>query len=395
MGETVSTRDAGTTHRTASDRPAATSLRTRARIAHVIPTLRVAWLENVVLRLTDQFRAGFEHVVITPSGDGPLRTRFPEGVSVVAMAERHRPDRWNAVRMARLFRALRPDVVHSRNWSCVDAILGARLAGVAVVIHGEHGREAVDPEGHNPLRKRLRRLMVPLVTLFVTVSRDLARWLVEDVSIPARKVTIIWNGVDTRRFDGRDRQEARRALAIPDGVIAAGTVGRLDPVKDQIGLLRAFARIADDPRALLLIVGDAPCRREIETSVASLGLEGRVRLLGEREDVPRVLAGLDVFVLSSLGEGISNTILEALATGLPVVATRVGGNPELVVDRSTRPPRSSEALAAALKHCLDEPALAARHGRAGRARAETQFSLDRMVAAYGALYARLLQTTAP
>jgi sugar transferase (PEP-CTERM/EpsH1 system associated) len=363
----------------------------------VIPTLRVAGLENVVLRLTDQLQSVLDHIVITPAGDGPLRARFPEGVPIIAMAEQHRPDRWNALRMARLFRALRPDIVHSRNWSCVDAILGARLAGVPVVIHGEHGREAADPEGRNTLRKRLRRLLAPLVTQFVTVSRDLARWLIEDVGIPARKVTAIWNGVDTRRFDGRDREDARRALRIPDGGIAIGTVGRLDPVKDQVGLIRAFARVAGDPRALLLIAGDGPCWGELETAVAALGLTGRVRLLGERADVPRVLAGLDVFALSSLGEGISNTILEAMATGLPVVATRVGGNPELVVDGSTGllvPPRSPEALASALRPYLDEPALAARHGRAGRARAETYFSLDRMVAAYGNLYVRLLETSA-
>ena len=380
---------AATHHATAPSRP------TRPRIVHVIPTLRVAGLENVVLRLTDQLQSVLDHIVITPSGDGPLRTRFPEGVPIIAMAEHHPPDRWNALRMAQLFRALRPDIVHCRNWSCVDAILGARLARVPVVIHGEHGREAADPEGRNPFRKRLRRLLAPLVTQFVTVSLDLARWLVEDVGIPARKVTTIGNGVDTRRFDGRDREDARRTLRIPDGGIAIGTVGRLDPVKDQLGLVRAFARLAGDPRTLLLIAGDGPCRRELEAAVAALGLTGRVRLLGERADVPRVLAGLDVFALSSLGEGISNTILEAMATGLPVVATRVGGNPELVTDGTTGllvPPSSPEALAGALRRYLDAPTLAMGHGRAGRARVEAEFSLDRMVTAYGDLYARLLKT---
>jgi sugar transferase (PEP-CTERM/EpsH1 system associated) len=367
------------------------------RVLHVIPTLRVGGLENVVVRLVQEFEPRVHQAVVTPGPSGPLTRLFPAGVPVVAMGDRHRPDRWNALRLARVFRTLRPDIVHTRNWTCIDAVLAARLAGVPIVIHGEHGREAADPEGRNPLRKRLRRLLAPLVTQFVTVSEDLARWLIEDVGIPARKVTAIRNGVDIRRFERRDRAEARRALGIPEGAFAIGTVGRLDPVKDQVGLIRAFAHISDHARAVLLIAGDGPCRRELETTTASLGLAGRVRLLGGRDDIPRVLAGLDIFVLSSLGEGISNTILEAMAARLPVVATRVGGNPELVADGSTGllvPPRSPEALASAFQQYLDEPGLAARHGHAGRARAEAEFSLDRMVAAYGGLYAQLLEARA-
>ncbi len=367
--------------------------RRRALIAHVIPTLRIAGLENVVARLTDRLRAHLDHVVITPAGDGPVRARFREGVPVIAMAEQHRPDRWNAARMARLFRSLRPDIVHSRNWSCVDAIIGARLAGVPVVIHSEHGREATDPEGRDRVRRLGRWLLSPMVDQFVTVSRDLARWLVEDIGLPRRKVLPICNGVDTHRFCPGGRQVARATLGIGPERIVIGTVGRLDPVKDQAGLLRAFSLIADDPRALLLIAGDGPCRAELETTVSALDLDGRVRLLGERDDVPRVLAAMDVFVLCSIGEGISNTILEAMATGLPVVATRVGGNPELVVDGNTGflvVPRSPGALAAPLRRYLENPGLVAHHGRSARDLAEAEFSLERMVGAYEKLYERLL-----
>jgi sugar transferase (PEP-CTERM/EpsH1 system associated) len=366
---------------------------TRPRIVHVIPTLRVAGLEGVVLRLTTGLGQTLDHAVMTPSGNGPLRARFSEQIPVIAMAERHRPDRWNAFRMAAVFRELRPDIVHSRNWTCLDAIIGARLARVPVVVHGEHGREAADPEGRNPLRRRVRRLLAPLVTQFVTVSRDLERWLIEDVRVPARKVTVICNGVDTRRFQAHDRTTARRGLGLPESCVAIGSVGRLDPVKDHAGLIEAFARVSSDPRAILLIVGEGPFRGELERLIEARGLAGRVRLLGERHDVPQVLAALDVFVLSSLGEGIANAILEAMATGLPVIATRVGGNPELVVDGSTGmlvPSRSPEALAAALRRYLEEPALAAAHGCSGRARAVSEFALERMVAAYGDLYARLL-----
>lgn len=370
----------------------------RPRIAQIIPSLRVGGLEKVVLRLVESLGDPIEHLVVTPSIDGPLRQHFPRSVRVVPMAEHHPSDRWNALRMARLFRAFRPDIVHTRNWTCIDAVIGARLAGVPVVIHGEHGRDASDPQGRNPLRRRVRRLLAPLVTEFVTVSRDLARWLTEDVGIPARKVTHICNGVDTDRFLPGDRDAARRAIGVPNGLAVVGTVGRLDPVKDHMGLIRAFAEGVAYRAAILVIAGDGPTRPELAELVRTLGVEDRVRLLGERADIPLVLRALDLFVLPSVGEGISNAILEAMATGLPVVATRVGGNGELVSDGLTGrliEPRSTAALAQAIRQYLDDPVLGKMHGRAARDRAERDFSLERMLAGYADLYRRCLARVGP
>lgn len=306
-----------------------------------------------------------------------------------AMADRQPPDRWNAFRMARIFRRLRPDIVHTRNWTCIDAILGARLAGVPHVIHGEHGREAVDPTGANHLRRRVRRLLAPLVSQFVTVSRDLARWLVEDVGVPARKVRTIYNGVDTVRFKPGDREAARAALGIPSGWGVVGTVGRLDPVKDQAGLIRAFAALAPRRPCMLVIVGDGPLRSELEDLRRQLGLEDRVRILGDRQDIPQILQALDCFVLPSIGEGISNAVLEAMATALPVVATRVGGNVELVEHDATGlliEVRQPAALVRALDCYLGDPAIARKHGTAARERAEREFGLTRMLTGYEDLY---------
>lgn len=369
----------------------------KARVAQVIPSLQVGGLQKVVVRLVDRFGGRRDHLVLTPAGDGPLRPRFGPGVDVIALAERPGSPKLNALRMARVFRAWRPDVVHSRNWTCIDAVLGARLAGVPVVIHGEHGREAGDPEGRNALRRRVRRLLAPLVTEFVAVSRDLARWLVEDVGVPAAKVTQIYNGVDTEAFSPADKEAARRTLGIRDGAVVIGTVGRLDPVKDHRGLLEAFGRTARHPHAQLVVVGDGPCRAELEQVGRRLGLDGRVLMLGERQDVARILRALDVFALPSLGEGISNALLEAMASGLPVIATRVGGNPELVDDDVTGTlvsPRSAEALAAAFDRYLSDPGLIRKHGEAGRRRALRDFSLDRMFGAYDSLYSRLLARVA-
>ena len=361
----------------------------RARIVQVIPSLRVGGLENVVVRLVEHLAPLAEQAVVTPSGAGSLAGRFPGSVSVVPLGETHTPNRWNAVRMARLFRNLRPDIVHTRNWTCIDAIIGARLAGVPVVIQGEHGREAADPEGRNRRRQQARRFLSPFITEFVTVSRDLARWLVEEVRVPARKVRTVYNGVDTERYAPGDRAGARQALGIPPDWTVAGTVGRLDPVKDQAGLIRAFAQVGNKRRSLLVIAGDGPSRRQLEAMVGELAIGDHVRLLGERDDVPMILRALDIFVLSSIGEGISNAILEAMATGLPVIATRVGGNSELVRDGLTGrllEPRRPEALSEALVAYLDDPRLAAAHGAAGRERAVGDFGLERMLAGYTALY---------
>jgi sugar transferase (PEP-CTERM/EpsH1 system associated) len=361
----------------------------RVRIVQVIPSLRMGGLENVAVRLVEHLTEFADQAVVTPGGTGPLVKRVAAGVPVFPLGETHRPDAWNAVRMARLFRQLRPDIVHTRNWTCIDAIIGARLAGVRVVIHGEHGREAGDPDGRNARRRQVRRLLSPFVTEFVTVSRDLARWLVEDVRVPARKVSTIYNGVDTQRYASGDRAHARQALGIPVDWTVAGTVGRLDPVKDQACLIRAFARAAGEAKSVLVIVGDGPCREQLATLVKELAIGDRVRLLGERNDIPLILRALDVFVLSSIGEGISNAILEAMAAGLPVIATRVGGNVELVRDAFTGrliEPRRPEALAEALSAYFDDPVLARAHGAAGRERVATDFGLDRMLAEYMSLY---------
>jgi len=361
----------------------------RPRIAQVVPSFRVGGLENVVVRLVRHLAPLADQALVTPGGSGPVTERLPAGIGIFPLGETRRPDRWLALRMAGLFRTLRPDIVHTRNWTCIDAIIGARLAGVPVVIHGEHGRDAADPDGRNLRRRQVRRLLFPFVTECVTVSGDLGRWLVEQVRVPARKVRTIYNGVDTARFAPGDRAAARLALGIPADAAVAGTVGRLDPVKDHAGLIHAFTRTRRAGTRALVIAGDGPVRRDLERLIGELGVGDRVRLLGEREDVPSILQALDVFVLPSLGEGMSNAILEAMATGLPVIATRVGGNVELVRDGITGrliEPRRPDVLAEALDAYLGQPALARAHGAAGRARADGEFGLERMLAGYATLY---------
>lgn len=363
-------------------------------IVHVVHSLATGGLENGVVNLVNRADGRFRHAIVCITEAGPLRDRLDSVVEVCTIGKRAGQDPAAFLRLVRVLRRLRPAVVHSRNWGAVDAIPAARLARARVVVHGEHGREAADPEGHNRRRNRIRRLLRPLVSQFVTVSADLRRWLIEEVRLRAEKVVTINNGVDLVRFAGGDRRCARQAMELPDEALVVGTVGRLDPVKDQVGLLRAFAALGGArEKAWLLVAGDGPCRETLIRESAALGIADRVRLLGERHDVPVVLAALDLFVLPSIAEGSSNTILEAMASGLPIVATRVGGNPELVEDTVNGrlvPVRDAIALAAVMRAYLEDAHLRTLHGKASRQRAVEVFGLDRMVESYTGLYARLL-----
>lgn len=362
-------------------------------IAHVVNSLAIGGLENGVVNLINSSDARFRHAIVCMSGDGPLRDRLRPGIEVVVLGKRPGQDPWAFLRLVRLLRRMQPLIVHSRNWPAFDAVPAARVARVPLVVHGEHGREAADPEGRNGRRNRIRRALAPLVSHFVCVSDNLHRWLVDDVRVAPSKVTTIHNGVNVGRFGHGGQLESRVKLALPAKVPIIGSVGRLDPVKDQAGLVRAFETVCSThPEALLVIAGDGPCRSDLQQLVESLGQSARVRLLGSRDDIPTVMAALDIFALPSLAEGMSNTVLEAMASGLPVIATRVGGSPELVEDGVTGvlvPRQDQAALAAAVAAYVRDPDLGRRHGCAARERARAHFSLERMVQSYTDLYASL------
>jgi sugar transferase (PEP-CTERM/EpsH1 system associated) len=293
--------------------------------------------------------------------------------------------------------------VHTRNLSGLDALLPSLCAGIRVRIHGEHGRDADDLQGTNPRYRRVRRLFRPLVTHYTAVSKDLERYLVERIGVPRERISQIYNGVDVTRFHSARPAHAAQAASGSSSRrgLRIGAVGRLQPVKDQLTLVHAYAEaLRIDSGALgessLVIAGEGPLRAEIESEIRRLGIGHRVELMGQRDDVADVLRSLDLFVLPSRDEGISNTLLEAMATGLPVIATRVGGNPELVSEgRQGRlvTAGDAQALAHGLLFYARDADMRRSHGRAARKRAQDEFSLKTMVNAYVALYDRLLGRT--
>lgn len=369
------------------------------KIVHVVHSFGVGGLENGVVNLINRLDEHFEHTVLCLSRSGAMAERLLDRrVAVIEMKLPTDKFRFPILKLSRVLRGIAPDIVHTRGWSSVDAISAARVAGIACVIHGEHGWEAADPQGLNRKRMLVRKCLSPLVDRFVTVSDDLKRWLNQVVGIAERKITRIHNGVDVRRFSIGHKEAARRALGLDDSVFVIGTVGRLDPVKDHASLLQGFESItrAQQP-AYLLVVGDGPIRGEIQAQAHRLGIADKVKFLGERNDIPLVLQALDAFALTSVAEGISNTILEAMASGLPVIATRVGGNPELVEHGRTGQvvePRDVLALTQAIRSYLSDTKMRCAHGANARERVQQNFSLERMAAQYADLYLGLLDRRA-
>lgn len=368
------------------------SARRDIRVAHVVHTLDVGGLENGLVNIVNDRADGIRHSIICLARIGRLRSRLASDIDVFELGKRPGHDVRAFARLVRLFRQLRADVVHSRNWPTVDAVFAARLAGVPIVVHGEHGYDNDDPEGRNRWKRRVRRVCGVLIDRFVVVSDDLHRWLTSRVGIPERKVVKIANGVDIHRFAPGDGAAVRRELHVPDDAFVVGTVGRLEAVKNQTSLVQAFATLAATrPEMFLVIAGEGRRRSALEDLARQTNIATRIRFLGERTDVPRVLQAMDVFVLPSVAEGMSNTLLEAMASGLPIVATRVGGSVEVVADgvNGLLVESGSEALAAAILRYVSEQSVRRQHGIASRRRVANLFSLGRMRSAYDGLYRQL------
>jgi sugar transferase (PEP-CTERM/EpsH1 system associated) len=372
-------------------------------IVHVVYSFTVGGLENGVVNLLNRLpRDRWRHAVIalsTVSADFASRLDRPVELIELNKGPGHLTRHY--ARLHTLLRSLQPAIVHTRNLAALEAQVPAATAGVPARIHSEHGWDANDPAGNRRRYQLVRRFYRPFVHHYVALSKHLEDYLLQRVGVPRRALSQLYNGVDTKRF--RPSSSGRDPIAgspfTDSGLWLIGTVGRLDAVKDQVNLARAFVHAVEQDaearrRMRLVIAGDGALRGQIEAVLA----EGRVThlawLAGERNDVPAVLRGLDCFVLPSLGEGVSNTILEAMASGLPVVATCVGGNAELVANGSTGqivPAANSAALGEAILRYFRDPASSHKHGAAGRRRVETHFSLDGMVADYDRLYRRMLR----
>ncbi|HVK56702.1 MAG TPA: TIGR03088 family PEP-CTERM/XrtA system glycosyltransferase [Burkholderiales bacterium] len=372
----------------------------RPLIAHVLYRLDVGGLENGLVNLLNWLPEDrYRHAVICLTEYTEFARRIRR--SDVSLFALKKPP-GNSVRMHgqlwRLFRELRPDIVHTRNLGSVEAQVPASLARVPVRIHSEHGRDIGDLDGSNRKNQWLRRLYSPFVHHYIALSQDLADYLAGPVGIDSDRITQLYNGVDTTKFQPRWVERVLPDVFSGQSCFLVGAVGRMQAVKDQLTLANAFIRALElmpeaKSRLRLAIIGDGPLRAEVVRRLESAGVSHLTWLPGSRNDVAEIMLSFDLFVLPSLAEGISNTILEAMASGLPTLATRVGGNAELIVDGETGalvPSADVDAMARAMLDYYRDPALARRQGAAARLRAVERFSLDAMVNGYARIYDKWL-----
>jgi len=371
-------------------------------IVHIIDRLIVGGMENGIVNILNHSPPGrYRHAIVCLRDYSQFRDRITDkNVEVYSLGKKSGKNPGYYFKLWRLLRRLRPNIVHTRNLPTIDLVPIIALAGVRRIVHGEHGRDLLEVHGENRKYNRIRRLVSPGIRRYIAVSRDIQTWLSDSVGIPARKVTQIYNGVDTTKFfpASGEKTPLPDVAGTPDNAFIVGTVGRMEGIKDQLTLVRGFIRLCalvgkGTPSPFLVLVGDGTLREPAKALLTEAGLRGRSWLAGSRDDIPELLRALDLFVLPSLNEGISNTVIEAMASGLPVVATRVGGNPELVLDGKTGaliPPRDVEAMAQVLDRYLKNAGLCREQGRAGHARVLNEFSMQAMVDSYLSVYDRLL-----
>ncbi|HET9983155.1 MAG TPA: glycosyltransferase [Longimicrobiales bacterium] len=364
------------------------------RVAYVIPGLHYGGMERVLHDLTRALHSrGVEVHIVVVEGFG----RFADGLGEIAGLHQVPPmSRLSLLYPGPLVGVLRriaPDVVHSHAGVWFKARRAARLAGVSAVVHTEHGRRVPDRLSDRLIDNLASRSTDAVIAVSEALAEVLRRRVVHDPS----RLQVIINGVDVDRLrPASDPAPLRRGLGIPDGAPVIGSIGRLEPVKNYGLALRAFARLGEPgpgPAPLLLLVGDGSERGMLEALARALGIAGRVRFLGWRDEVERLYGAFDVFTLTSRSEGTSISLLEAMSCGVCPVVTDVGGNravlgPDLA-DHAV-PPGDEAALAGAWRTYLLEPELRRRAGRRARARVEREFSLQAMVEKHATLYRALL-----
>lgn len=362
-------------------------------VVHLIYRFECGGLQTLLAECINRMPAQhYRHAVICLTGytDYAEKIKRP-GVELHALDKKPGPGLSTHRRLWKLLRQLRPAVMHTYNISTIEYSLTALLAGVPVRIHAEHGRDSVEMDGKHIKYNLLRRLLVPVIHAYVPVSADLGDWLRDTIGVPERKIAMVPNGVDTTHYAPPEVKPG----PMPER-ISIGSVGRIDRIKNHDGLLEAFRLLlqrfpAPQFDLQLTIVGDGPLLQTLRDQVASQPWADRVWLAGARTDIADLMRSFTVFALPSLSEATPVTILEAMATALPVVASRVGGVPQLVLHESTGllvPASDPEALANALSAYIRDPQLRARHGAAGRAHVLAHYSMDQMVGGYDTLYRR-------
>lgn len=362
-------------------------------IVHLIYRLDIGGLERVMLNCIHQMQAdNFKHIIISLTDANNFAQDENNAIEVFCLGKKQGADLGIHLKLYQLLKQLKPAILHTYNLPTIEYHPISWLAGVKGHIHAEHGRDIGDPQGLNKKHNLLRKLMSYFIQSYICVSEDLHTWLINTVGISTKKALLIQNGINTERFNlpKKSNQEHKNQLRF-------AIVARITPVKDHQNLLNALVllqkEIGVENMPALAIVGDGAQRVQLEKFCQGNQLS-TVNFLGARDDIAEILANTDVFVLSSIAEGIPMTILEAMSAKTPIVATRVGGIPEVVVDGIEGflvEKSNAKALAAALKRYIDQPELVIEHGNNAREKVLSNFNEKNMVQAYLTQYQALVK----
>ena len=357
------------------------------RLLHVFPGFGPGGTQLRMVSIINSLGARFAHRVISLDGNTTAANAFA-GVEVTvegppAPAKTPRPLVFRA-----MVRKMRPAAVLTYNWGAIDATLGARLARVCPVIHNECGFGA--DEAQRLIRRRVwtRRLILNSIYRTAVTSETMLKIALRDFKLPPRKVQLIRTGVDVDRYRPMANRERRDTFGAADGALVLGYLGGLRPEKNLSMLIRSY-HTADLPNSKLVLIGEGPCRGDLERLAKELRIADRVIFAGHRPEPSRYLADLDVFVMSSVTEQVSNAQLEAMACGLPVICTNAGDSGELLGQNASVcvvEPNNEAAYTDALRRIAADRNLRMSLGTANRERAVRLYSKDRMVNEYAALF---------
>lgn len=369
---------------------------TRIKLTHLVLDMDLGGLQRMISQMVpamDQDK--FDINVVCMNRKGCFADQLQSsGFSVTLLQKNQkRADVWYPIRLAYYLRKHEVDILHMHTGSFIFGALAGKLAFIPATVFTEHGRDLVD----HPVRQAEDRIAVKLVDSIVPVSGNLKDILAERTKALRRKMTTIINGIAAELFAHRPRpQTLVEEFSIPDDCHVIGTVARLDAIKDQLSMIKAFEVVTkrlDNCR--LIMVGDGPMRDELETYINSRGLQQQVTITGVRNDVPDFLNLFDLFVLSSLSEGTSISLLEAMASGVPAVVTRVGGNPAIVThetDGLVVEPSDPGALGKAIIQMLSNPELRQTFSERCVTKVRRNYSIENMARSYSRLYLEILHS---
>lgn len=355
-------------------------------------------VKNLVEKRADKYTV----TVCSVGQGGTLQPEFERlGIKVFVIEKKHKFDISQVFKVCRIIKQEQIDLVQTTLfYADVIGALAAKLTGVDAVISWD--TVSHPPDSHETrLRHKLSyQLCMRFVKRIVAVSEGVKKYLIEDRKIASKKIVIIHYGIDLSLFKSRNGfldKRKRSELGLPDHKIVIGTVARLEIQKGHRYLIAAAPEIINKfSNVVFVFAGDGTLRQELETQVNELGLQENFRFLGFRKDVKELLFAFDVFVLPSLFEGLPNVILEAMASGRPIVATAVDGTPELIEHNETGllvPPKSPHALQEQILNLLENEEKGIKLGRQAKEMAKQKFSFDQQFRKFEEVYDATLAST--